>query len=68
MIGYQFGTLSRAIDPVPYSNFLGSLRLSFHVLKNTDFGINWTYYSNNLEQFDASYTRQAFTLSLNHRF
>lgn len=65
---YQFGTISRNLDPVPFSTLMGQLDFSFHIMKNTDFGISYTYYKNDLAELDANYTRQVFTLSISHRF
>ncbi|MEI6034119.1 MAG: hypothetical protein WCS65_07565 [Verrucomicrobiae bacterium] len=67
-LNYEFGTISRTAGAMPYSNFTGGLNVSFQIMKNTDFGIGYTYYKNEQSQLAADYTRQVLTLSVSHQF
>jgi len=68
VLNYESGTISRATNPIPYSNLSGQLDLTFRIMKNTDLGISFIYYKNELAELNANYTRQVFTLSMSHQF
>lgn len=68
MVNYEFGTISRTSEPVPYSNMTGRLDFTFAVSENTNFGISWNYFQNSLAELNSDYTRQVWTLSVTHQF
>lgn len=68
MVNYEFGTISRTTDPVPYSNFNGQLDFTFAVRENTSLGVGWNYLQNSLAQFNSDYTRQVWTFTVSHQF
>lgn len=68
IFNYEFGAISRTEGNLAYSDFTGQLSFSFKVMKYTDFSVNYTYYGNELEALNASYTRQIFTLSVSQQF
>lgn len=68
MVNYEFGTISRTTEPVPFNNLIGRLDFTFAVRENTSVGMGWTYYKNSAGELNADYSRQVFTLTLTHQF
>jgi hypothetical protein len=67
-LGYEFGTVSRASDPAPYSNFTGQLDVGFQILSNTSLGVSYSYIQNILDDLNATYNRQTVSFFVSHSF
>jgi hypothetical protein len=68
IFNYEFGSVSRTGGNLAYSDFTGQLSVSFKVMKNTDFSLNYIYYGNEMAELNASYTRQIFSFFISQRF